>query len=49
MQLSQQKKHFLNFSLQLYNLGYILNILKKIMTLIANVFPRLRTLKNVAI
>ena len=42
----KNKKLFLIFSLDFENLDQILNILKEKMTLIANVFPKLRTLKN---
>ena len=40
-------KIYLNFSLHSWTLHYILNILKKKMSLIADVFPKLETAKNV--
>ena len=44
MQLSQQKKPFLNDLLYFWNIAYILNILqKKKITLTDFVFPKLRT------
>ena len=44
MQLSQQKKPFLNDLLHFWNVAYILNILqKKKIILIDFVFPKLRT------
>ena len=46
MQLSGKQKHFLNFFLHFSNLVHILNIFKKNMTLIAEVFPKLGTPKN---
>ena len=42
----KNKKLFLIFSLDFENLDQILKILKEKMTLKANVFPKLRTLKN---
>ena len=47
MQLSKKEKIFLNFFLKFWNEDKILNILKKKLTLVANVFPKLRTPKNV--
>ena len=41
MQLSKKLKNFLNFSFHFWNVHQILNILKKKMTFIANVFPKL--------
>ena len=47
-QLSQKQKTFSQFFfLQFYNLAEILNIFKTKMALIANLFPKLRTPKNV--
>ena len=44
----RNEKHFLNcFFMHFRNLDSILNIFKKKMTLIAEVFLKLRTLKNV--
>ena len=43
MLLSQKQKIFLNFSLQFWNLVWISIIWKKNMTLIADVFPKIRT------
>ena len=40
------KKLFLNFLFHFWNLHQILNILKKKMIVIANVFPKLHTVKN---
>ena len=40
------EKIFLNFLFHLWNLNQILNILKKTMMVIANVFPKLQTVKN---
>ena len=48
MQLSQ-KQVFHNTSLHFFNLDFVLNIFKKKMTLIADVFLKLRTPKNVVI
>ena len=42
----RNKKLFLNFLLHFWNLSEILNVLKKKITLIAFVFPILRTLKT---
>ena len=47
MKLFQKKKTFLNFLLYIWYLLEILNILKENMTLIAYVFPKLRTTKDV--
>ena len=47
MKLPQKKKSFLNFFFNVQNLELILNIFKKKMTLIADKFFKLRTLKNV--
>ena len=46
MQLSQKLKTFFSFILHFQNLGYILNIFKKRMKLIANLVLRLRATKN---
>ena len=46
MQLSQKQKLCLNFFLHFPNLNQILNIFKKKMTLITDVFPKLPTPKN---
>ena len=47
MQLSKkQKKLFLNFLLEFKNLHPLLNILTKNMTLIADVFSKLRMVKD---
>ena len=46
MQLSKKQKLIGKFSLHLWSLDQILNILKKTMTLIAYVFPELRTANN---
>ena len=46
MQLSQKQKKISNFLFHFWNLHQILNILKKKMMVIANVFPKLRTVKN---
>ena len=43
----KNKKFFLNFFLHFRNLHYILNIFKKKMTLIPDLFPKLRTRENV--
>ena len=42
----KNQKMFLNFLCHFWNLHHILNILKEEMMIIANVFPKLRTLKN---
>ena len=42
----KNKKNFLNFLFHFWNLHQILNILKKKMMVIANVFAKLRTVKN---
>ena len=42
----KNKKLFLNFFLYFWNLVEIWNICKQKMTLIADVFPKLRTIKN---
>ena len=47
MQLSQKQKHFFNFFSHFPNLDSILNIFEKMMTLIADVFLKLGTRKNV--
>ena len=47
MQLSKKQKKFSQFISHSWNLDIILNISKKEMTLIADVFPELRTLKDV--
>ena len=46
-QLSQKKNYFMNLFLQFWNLNKILKIFKKKMTLMADVFAKLRTPKNV--
>ena len=46
MQFSQKKKKFRNNLLHFASLNAILNIFKKKMTLLANVFLNLRTPKN---
>ena len=48
MQLSEIQKNFSDFFLHFWNLHQMLNILKEKMILIANVFPKLHTVKNVA-
>ena len=45
MQLSQNKKPFLNFLFHFWNLDQILTTLKKRMIVTANVYPKLQTLK----
>ena len=44
----KNKKLFLNFLLHFRNVHEILNIFKKKMTLIADLFPELRTPQNMA-
>ena len=46
MQLSKNKKLFLNFLFHFLNLHQILNILKQTVIIIANVFEKLQTVKN---
>ena len=46
MQLSQKRKIFLDFLFHLWNLHQILNIFKKKMIVIANVFPKLKTVET---
>ena len=46
MQVSEKRKNCLNFFFHFWNLLQILNILKKKMMVIANVFPKLQTVKN---
>ena len=46
-QLSKKQKAFFNFFLRFRNVHEILNICKKKMTLIADLFAKLRTPKNV--
>ena len=46
MQVSRKQNFFLNFLLHFSNLAEILNTFLKNMTLIADVFPELRTQKN---
>ena len=46
MQVSRKQKNFLIFFLDFWNLVEILNIFLKNLTLIADVFPKLRTQKN---
>ena len=45
MQLSESRKTFSNFLFHFWNLHQILNILKKRMIVIANVFPKLQTVE----
>ena len=45
MQLPEKQKSFGNFLLHVWNLYQIFNILKENMILIANVFPKLQTVK----
>ena len=47
MQLSHKQKMFSNFFLHFFNLDLILNIFKKKMTLLSDIFLNLRTPKNV--
>ena len=47
MQLSQKRNIFSNLFLHFLNLLYILNIYKKRMTIIADVFLNLRTQRDV--
>ena len=47
MQLSKKQKVFSDFMLYYWNLHETLNILEKKMTLMAYVFPKLRTAKGV--
>ena len=47
MQLTMKTKIFSNFFLHFLNLDSILNIFKKKITLIVDVFLKLRTVKNV--
>ena len=47
MQLSKKQKVFSDFMLYYWNLHETLNILEKKMTLMAYVFPKLRTVKGV--
>ena len=49
MQLSQKRKILSKSSLHFCNLDYVLNIFKKTLTLIADVFSKLRTPKNVVL
>ena len=46
MELSKKKKLFLNFLFHFWNLHQTLNVSKEKMIVIANVFPKLRTVKN---
>ena len=46
MQVSEQRKTLSNFLFHFWNLDHILNILKKKMMVIVNVFPKLQTVKN---
>ena len=46
MQLSEKRKIFLIFLFYFWNLHQTLNILKKTMIVIANVFPKLQTVGN---
>ena len=46
MQVSEKRKIFLNFLFHFWNLHQILNIFFKKMMIIANVFPKLQTVKN---
>ena len=45
MQLSQKQNIFLNFLIHFWNLRQILNILKKRMIVIVNVFSKLQTVE----
>ena len=45
MQLSKKRKTFCNFFLHFWNLHQFFNILKEKMIIIANVFPKLQTVK----
>ena len=42
----KNEKHFLNFLFHFWNLHQILNILRKTMLVIANVFPKLQVVKT---
>ena len=46
MQLSQKRKSFPDFLFHFWNLYQILNIFKKRMIVIANVFPKLKNVKG---
>ena len=46
MQLSQKQKYFSYFIVDFWNEVQILNIFKKKMTLIGQIFPKLRTSEN---
>ena len=46
MQLSEKLKAFYNFLFHFWNLTEILNICKKTMMVIAHMFPKLKTMKN---
>ena len=46
MQLSEKRKRFSQFLLHFWNPHQFLKILEKKMVVIANVFPKLRTVKN---
>ena len=46
MQLSEKRKTFPNFLFHVWNLHQILNLLMKKMMVIANVFPKLQTVKS---
>ena len=46
MQLCEKQKTFSQFLLHFWNLHQILNILKEKIIVIANVFPKLHTVKN---
>ena len=46
MKLSEKRKKFLNFLIHFQKIHQILNFLKKKMMVIANVFPKLQTVKN---
>ena len=48
MELSKKQKLFVNLFLHFWNLDQIFNIFDKKMTIVANLFPRLRTAKDVA-
>ena len=45
IQLSKKQKSFSNFLFDIWNLHQILNIFKKKMMVIANIFPNLQTVK----
>ena len=49
MQFSSKAKLFFNFFLHFWNVHHILDILKKKMSLIADLFPKLLTARTVVI